>query len=272
VYNYLIPHSKCLSIWSPKFPRGDGTPTRHLEILRVNKTIHDEVTKHCLNQQTLLLRAGRQVQPQYRKTLEFFTRQTTTYYAERISNMSFRIRDKITQLEIQILPTRETWRENGSQYDLDPVSLRQICDALPNLTSILLSYPQPDTDSYAQLPDHPRRAPHRNHNPYDWNSIFTLEWVHYQLRSDYEGPRYQLRSNVGGPRILWDLTYYRPWAIYDVELLRKTILQEQMMKEMIEETGRLELAQSVTASQEDVRRWMEIQHVVLEAVNLRQNG
>lgn len=89
---------------------------------------------------------------------------------------------------------------------------------------------------------------------YNHNQSVTLEWI-----------REQMWLPTGGIRILWDLTYFRD-SIQDAKQLRQNILSERMMRELLEENGKLELTQSATANRKDLRRWLDVSPVVLEAV------
>ncbi|KAJ4349049.1 hypothetical protein N0V95_004927 [Ascochyta clinopodiicola] len=249
IYDYLIPHSAYLPMYSRKFPR-EGTLPERLGIMRVSKNIHDEVAQHCFDQHVLLLKACKDAQ--HHATRECFTAETTEDYEERITSMSQSVRNKLTRLEIQILPTEESRSTLA-----DTVSLRRICSSLPNLESILFSYAKPDSTSAHKIHTIRGTNQYQKDGPINKDRKVTLEWI-----------RVQLWLVVGGPRILWDLTYFRDF-VPDAKQLRKAMKAERMMRELMERDGSLDLAQSVTATQEDLQRWSEIRDVVLEAVKLR---
>ncbi|KAF9701018.1 hypothetical protein EKO04_001133 [Ascochyta lentis] len=256
VYDYLIPHSTYVVMCSRKFPR-DGPLPERLEIMRVSKTIHDEVAKHCFNQKVLLLKACRDARHQ--ATQECFTVQTTEDYAERITSINPKVRHRLTRLEIRVLPTEESRQQSlRNSYQLaDKVSLRRICDSLPNLDSILFSYAKPDSKSVSLIHTMWGTKQYQKGGPVNDNRKVTLEWI-----------REQLWLPVGGPRILWDLTHFRD-SVQDAQQLRNEVLAERMMRGLIERNGSLELAQSATAIREDLQRWSEVRDDVLEAVRLR---
>ncbi|KZM23829.1 uncharacterized protein EKO05_0001042 [Ascochyta rabiei] len=253
IYDYLLPHSVYLPMHSRKFPR-DGTLPERLGIMRVSKTIHDEVAQHCFDQHILLFKACRDAR--HHATRECFTTETTEDYAERITSISQSVKNKLTRLEIQILPTEESSQQSlrDSHPLADKVSLRRICDALPNLESILFSYAKSDWTRAGVFHTMWGTKHYQKGGPINDNRKVTLEWI-----------RAQLWLPVGGPRILWDLTYFRD-SVQDAKQLRKEIMAERMMRELMERNGRLELAQSATATREDLQRGSEIGNVVLEAV------
>ena len=255
VYNYLVPHSNYIHISSRKYPKGDRSLPERLGIMRVSKTIHDEVAKHCFDQCILLFKACRI--PQIGTTRECFTTQTAEDYAQRIMSISPAVKRRLTRLEIQVLPTEESRQQSlrDSFMLADKTSLRQICDSLPNLESILFSYPKPDPKSFALFQAMGARVlRYKEDSPYNHNRKVTLEWI-----------REQMWLPVGGLHILWDLTYFRD-SVKDEKQLRQDILSERMMRELLEENGKLELGQSATANREDLRRWSDIRPVILEAV------
>lgn len=258
VYDYLVPyHSAYIPMDSRKFPRYDGSKPERLDILRVCKTIHDEVMKQSFDQRVLLFRAcrtSRKLNPE-----GCFTTETTEEYARRITSINPEVRRRLTRLEIRILPTREE-RQQALRDSLslaDNISLRHICNSLPNLESILFSYERPDPKVLHQvriLWGMPIYAAKPSYNyAYNHNMKVTLEWI-----------REQLWLPVGGPRMLWDLTYFRePGG--DSKQLGKDILEERMMRELIEEHGSLGLVLSATATQEDLQRWSEVKEGIHKA-------
>lgn len=138
----------------------------------------------------------------------------------------------------------------------DKVSLRQICSVLPNLESILFSYPKPDPRSIALIDELWKSVkPHMKGSPCNRNRKVTLEWISNQL---------WLTAGVP-PRILWDLTYFRE-SVENVKKLRRDIFSERIMKELIKQDGGLEQARSVASTKEDSQRWTEVRAAVLEAL------
>lgn len=255
VYDYLLPHSNYIHMSSRKYPKGDKSLPENLGVMRVSKNIHDEVAKHCFDQRILLFKACRI--PQIGTTRECFTTQTAEDYAERIMSIGPMVKRRLTRLEIQVLPTEESHHQSlrDSSMLADKIPLRQICKALPNLESILFSYPKPDPKSFALFQAMGARVLHnKEDSPYNHNRRVTLEWIHEQMWLPKRGLR-----------ILWDLTYFRD-SVQDARQLRQDILSERMMRELLEENGKLELAQSATANCDDLRRWSDIRAVVLEAV------
>lgn len=257
VYECLIPHLAYIPMSSRKYTRTDRSLPENLAIMRTNKQIHDEVDKHCFDRHVLLLKASRVTG--LASTQNHFACDTSEDYADRYTSIArSKIRHRITQLEIQILPTEESLEDSlrGSWSMADKVSLRQICSVLPNLESILFSYPKPDPRSIALIDELWKSVkPHMKGSPCNRNRKVTLEWISNQL---------WLTAGVP-PRILWDLTYFRE-SVENVKKLRRDIFSERIMKELIKQDGGLEQARSVASTKEDSQRWTEVRAAVLEAL------
>lgn len=103
VYECLIPHLAYIPMSSRKYTRTDRSLPENLAIMRTNKQIHDEVDKHCFDRHVLLLKASRVTG--LASTQNHFACDTSEDYADRYTSIArSKIRHRITQLEIQILP------------------------------------------------------------------------------------------------------------------------------------------------------------------------
>ncbi|KAF2625708.1 hypothetical protein BU25DRAFT_109547 [Macroventuria anomochaeta] len=256
VYEYLVPAQAFVQVYSNEHPRSDfqkRLPER-LEILRICTALHDETIKHFFDKPTLLIEAcGKARNPRNRA---LFRTETASEYAGLVASISLKVRTKFTRLEIRIVPDLiSTVGEQSHTHDtheqLDISPLQNICAALPNLETVLISFPKID--------DGVVTAGGMRMRPLVWsyynNQKFALEWVCAQLPND-------------GLKIAWDLTHFRH-SIEDASYLREEIVSERMMRELIERDGSLELAQSAAATWEDLQRWSEIRYVILEAVKQR---
>lgn len=263
IYDFLIPHhSAYIPMVSQILPLHDDLLPQRLDILRVCKTVHDEVIRQCFNQRVILLRACQISQNGISEKTAYFSTQTTADFARRITSINSKLRRKLTQLEIRILPTgdKEVPASAGSFSEADKTSFRQICDSLPNLESILFSYEKADPKYVAQmhsLGGRPNASEFLKRRYYNSMAV-TLDWVWEMLP-------------VEGPRILWDLTYYRESG-EDMKYLKshdvlEGVVYERAMMELLNKNGSLELAQSVTATREDLQRWLEVKDRVLRVIN-----
>lgn len=248
VFDYLLPAQTLLRVFPKDQHSIDKRPPVRLDIMRVSKTLYKETSDHFFNKCTLYIEAY----PDIRRGVwghPYFTKNTAKDYAVRITGMGHGTRSKITRLEIRIIPEDAASPFNSFHPDhLDTSSLRQIYAALPNVTSIIISYERIPQRMFLVG----GRARWPNESSYYNGQKLTLGWVHAQL------PDKKLR-------VVWDLTHFRR-SVGSAVLLREEILAQPMMRELIERDGALEMAQSVAATREDLRRWSEIRHVVLEAV------
>lgn len=222
--------------------------------MRVSKAIYKETVGHFFNGSTLYIEAY----PDLRRgiwTQAYFTRRTTLEYVTRVMRMSEAAKSRVAQLELRIFP-EDAASPITSFYaeQLDTSSLRRICTELPNLETILISFEKIPPrlclfDGRARWPD---QASFYN------GQRFTLAWIHAQLPSE-------------GLKIVWDMTHFRH-STNGPALLRKEILSQPLMKELIQRDGALDLARSANATEEDLRRWTEIRGVVSEAVAPRRSN
>ncbi|KAH6613085.1 hypothetical protein C7974DRAFT_75516 [Boeremia exigua] len=262
VYDYLVPYVPYIPTSSRKFPRRDGSLPENLSIMRTNKQIYEEVDDHCFNRSVLLIKASRVTTSA--ATQHHFATDTEQDYADRYTSLSYsRIGRRITQLEIQILPTEESRKDSlrDSWQMADKASLRQICSSLPNLKTILISYPKVDPDTTSRIEKLWERVnPNLKTSPKDHNQKVTLEWIRHQLWLNPCTP----------PYLLWDLTCF-PESVSDLEHLRRAIYSQTMMKESIKLSGRLDQAHSVASSKADLQRWTDMRQAVFQALNSNQN-
>lgn len=253
VYDYLLPVEPFVRVYSQVHLRFDKRLPVGLEVMRVSKALHEEATKHFFNKSTLLVEACKI--PYGRWTQGCFTEPTAGEYAALVMSMSPELRRRLTRLEFQILPDSSQASLNPSYDQLDKSPLRKVCAALPNLESILFSYPSIRDRELSPYGDA------RRQELYDERAS-TVDWICAQLPEK-------------GLRFAWDLTNFR-YPIEDARQLRGEIMFkresrykttfEWKMKKLIERDGSLELAQSVTATREDLQRWSEIREVVTQAV------
>lgn len=216
--------------------------------MRVSKRLHQETSKHIFGNPTLLIEARRS---SLANAKGFFTEGTSPKYAERVESMHIDTRRKFTHLEIKILPCTGSLSIPQSLSGLTSSPMRRIFTALPNLTAVIISYTAMHGDMLAihRAKDGPQR-------PFYVFRRHALDWIRSQLPED---------ARV---RVLWDLTYFR-YFVKDTEYFRKSVMHEQMMRELIERDGGLELATSATATSKDLERWSEIKDMVTKAVKQR---
>ncbi|KAJ4992935.1 3 exoribonuclease family protein [Stagonosporopsis vannaccii] len=247
VYDYLVPNEPLLvRIRSKELVNKASGPPKRLDIMRVSRALYQETTKHFFRKSTLLIEVceeWRRVEHQFS-----FTKRTAQEYATLIRGISADIRRNFTRLEIRIVSGMPDMNHNIVHEKLHTSPLRQICAALFNLAVVVISFERAEEWSkpYAGLPAHEIR---RNH----FNSLTrTLEWVYAQLPDE----------NL---RVSWDLTHLRD-RFDNAAQLRQIAMSEWMIRELMEREGSLELAQSVTATRADRRKWSEMREMVLEAV------
>jgi hypothetical protein len=250
VYDYLVPPQPFIRLYPNKIPKPGSILPEGLEIMRVCKTIYKETSKQFFNKPTLLIEACRE--SRHSSANGCFNGANAADYAACIENMTADIRHNITRLEIRILSDSAG---SGNSHLLDRLKIspmRQIFAALPNLDTLLFSYPAIPGN---MLKFHHMSRQSAGRSFYDSRKC-TLDWIRAQL---HEGARL---------RILWDLTYFR-YSVEDAKHLREEIMAERMMKELVERDGGLELATSAMATRKDLEIWSEIRKVVLQAVEQR---
>ncbi|KAF1347274.1 hypothetical protein EJ07DRAFT_143263, partial [Lizonia empirigonia] len=152
VYDHLIPPLPYIPMSSRTHPKPGTLPTLPTN-LRVNKQIHAEVNNHCFTRPTLLLQASRA--SALPETAHHFTHAYSAAYADRYPRIGATpLGRRITTLKVQILPSEETTRD--ARHRPPPwtksVPLRAICAALPNLHTILFSYPAPRASTTCGAP------------------------------------------------------------------------------------------------------------------------
>lgn len=225
--------------------------------MRANKQIYEEIDEHCFNRSVLLLKASRVTTSA--GTQHHFATETEQDYADRYANLLYsRVGLRITQLEIQILPTEESRQDSlrDSWRMADKTALRQICSVLPNLDTILLSYPKVEPGTTSRIEKLWKHSKSKEKvSPIDHNRKVTLEWIRHQLWLNARTP----------PYVLWDLTHYREPST-DRESLTRAVLSEEMMKESIKLSGSLDQARSVTATKADLQRWSDVKEAVTQTL------
>ena len=245
-----MPSQPFIHLYLNNIPKPDSRLPEGLEIMRVCKTIYKETSKQFFDKPTLLIEACRESGDF--SVNGYFSESNAADYAACIENMIADIRHNITRLEIRILSGSAG---SGNSHLLGRVNIspmRQIFAALPNIDTILFSYPAIPGNV---LKSHNVSRQSAGRSFYDSRKC-TLDWVRAQL---HEGARL---------RILWDLTYFR-YPVEDARHLREQVMAERMMKELVERDGGLELATSAMATRKDLERWSEIREVVLQAVEQR---
>lgn len=240
VYDYLVPTRAFVHLYSKEFPMLDRNPPSCLEIMRVNKQLHEETTKHFFDKPTLLIEACKE--SRLHQTQGFFTKHTTGEYVALVTSMSPEVKRRFTRLELRIFPDCAS---TADKAQLGPLPLRQICNALPNLESILISYSKINERATS------RRVRVRQLRFHEERKS-TLEWL-----------RAQLPDNA--LQVAWDLTnFQRP--VEDAAEFREAVMSERMMRELVERDGSLNLAQSAAATQDSLQRWSEMKEIVHQAV------
>lgn len=225
--------------------------------MRTNKQIHKEVDEHCFNRSVLVLKASRVTTSA--STQHYFATDTEQDYADRYASLlKSRVGPRITQLEIQILPTEESRQDSlrESWGMADKASLRQMCSFLPNLTTILISYPKADPRSISKIEKlWGNISPTRRDSLTNHNRKVTLDWIRHQLWLNPSLP----------PYLRWDLTYFRE-SLVNLTSLRRIILSHEMMEESISMSRTLNQAHSATASKADLQRWIDVSQAVTRAL------
>lgn len=239
IYEHVIPPLPYIPMSSRTHPKPGALPS-NLAILRVNKQIHTEVTNHCLARPTLLLRASRA--SAVPSTAHHFTHASSAAYADRYARIGATpLGQRIHTLEIQIFPTEESARDARLRPSpwTKSVPLRTLCAALPNLHTILFSFPAPRPASAARVDAVWRGVrTEGDHGPLCRARRVTLRWLSDQLWPVAEAP----------VRFVWDLAGFCERAGCEgVEV------GEGLMGECARENGGLEVARSVAAVQGDAR-------------------
>lgn len=247
VYDYLVPNKPFVRIRSKDAFMEVEEPPVHHGIMRASRTLHQETSRHFSNKPTLLIEACEE--PRRRQDQASFTKHTAEEYATLITGMSTEVRRNFARLEIRIISGVHDVSQDTERDNQNTSPLRQICAALPNLAIVVISFQRLEEWSRTN----PGLAPRKfrgNH----WNSLTrTLEWIFAQLPSE-------------SLRVAWDLTHFRGrLENSDAAQLRKTVMSECVMRELVERNGTLELERSATATREDSQRWSEMRETFLEA-------
>lgn len=249
IYDRVVPYKPFVRVCPHQYWAVDDQLPVHLDIMRVNRAIYEETTRHFFSKPTLLLES--RWEPRYCFYHMYLTEQSHEEYATLIMSMSPEVRRNFSRLEIRVTSGVSGSEQEREHRPKGGSSLQKICAALPNLAAVVISFRKVDervrADTSHRLQD--------DQEIHFGGQRMMLDWIHAQLPSK-------------GLRVAWDLTYYRT-RIEDAAQLRDKILSARVMREMLERDGILELAQSATATREDLQRWSEIKDIVLEAVKQR---
>lgn len=254
IYDYLSPVHNIIRVFARDRHDSEKRSPVRLDIMRVSKALYKEAADRFFNGSTLYMEAY----PDLRRAVwihAYFTRTTTIEYVARVMRMSKAAKSRVAQLELRIFPEDAASPIDSFHAEqFDTSSLRRIYTELPNLETILISFEK--IPSRLCLLDGRARWP--NQTSFYNGQRFTLAWIHAQLPSE-------------GPKVVWDMTHFRH-SVDDPARLRKEILAQPLMKELIQRDGALDLARSVNATQEDLQRWSEIRDTVSEAVAPRRSN
>ncbi|KAH7075181.1 hypothetical protein FB567DRAFT_185212 [Paraphoma chrysanthemicola] len=137
VYSHLVPREAHIAVLAQAQPHRDHKPPRlRLDLLRVNRQLHDEATKYFYENRTLFMVAARD------KGSELLSNEFVSRYYETVAVMSASTRLLFTKLELQIgYFSNQIFTPRRYQNVPSATSpMQQMLTLLPSLTSVVISF------------------------------------------------------------------------------------------------------------------------------------